>query len=213
MSLTTDTASVRGLNLGAPIRKTRRAIAKEQTAQKVLAAAEALFVEEGFEAATIREIAKRAGMSTGAVFASYEDKAHLLAAVLERHLDALREHLSEVRARRHGSPAVRIDDAFRFEYEAKHLALALLREKSVGFPDSEGVIRKHARHYQAALSLFVLDMVRSLSISSPVGEYDRHLIAALIVAAHHSNLQKLIAAEQFPNPEIRFGAMVEFLLR
>lgn len=55
----------------------RRQKAKARTREKVLTAAAALFEEVGYEKAVIRDIAKRAGMSTGAVFANFEDKAHL----------------------------------------------------------------------------------------------------------------------------------------
>ena len=49
-------------------------------------AARALFSERGYEAATIRDIAKGAGMSTGAVFANFQDKAELFEAVLAEDL-------------------------------------------------------------------------------------------------------------------------------
>jgi AcrR family transcriptional regulator len=55
----------------------RRQQAKARTRAKVLEAARVLFEAKGYDAATIREIAKGAGMSTGAVFANFEDKAHL----------------------------------------------------------------------------------------------------------------------------------------
>ena len=55
----------------------RRQQAKARTRAKVLEAARELFERDGFDKATIREIAKAAGMSTGAVFANFEDKAHL----------------------------------------------------------------------------------------------------------------------------------------
>lgn len=59
-------------------RLNRRQQAKAVTRQKVLDAARALFAAEGgYEAATIRSIAKAAGMSTGAVFASFDDKIAL----------------------------------------------------------------------------------------------------------------------------------------
>src|SRR3546814_6547492 len=54
---------------------TRRTLAKQQTRAKVLAAARRLFSEEGYEGATIRDIAAAAGMSTGAVFAT-RSEAH-----------------------------------------------------------------------------------------------------------------------------------------
>jgi len=56
---------------------TRRALAKLQTRNKVLAAARKLFSEHGYEGATIRDIAAAAGMSTGAVFANFSDKSDL----------------------------------------------------------------------------------------------------------------------------------------
>ncbi|MBV9509869.1 MAG: TetR/AcrR family transcriptional regulator [Caulobacteraceae bacterium] len=57
-------------------------MAKQQTRMKLLDAAHALFVERGYEAATVREIAAAANLSTGAVFASFNDKADLFNAVL-----------------------------------------------------------------------------------------------------------------------------------
>lgn len=56
---------------------TPRALAKAATRQRVLEAARLSFATKGYEASTIRDIAKLAGMSTGAVFASFEGKAAL----------------------------------------------------------------------------------------------------------------------------------------
>jgi len=87
-------------------RLNRRQAAKVRTRQKVLDAARALFAERGYEPATIRDIAKGAGMSTGAVFANFQDKAELFEAVLSEDLVRLAETLkaaaaaeSSVRAR------------------------------------------------------------------------------------------------------------------
>lgn len=49
-------------------------------------AARTLFSERGYDAATIRDIARGAGMSTGAVFANFQDKAELFEAVLTEDL-------------------------------------------------------------------------------------------------------------------------------
>ena len=59
----------------------KRKLAKAATRQKVLDAGRALFAAVGYEKATIRDIAARAGMSTGAVFANFEDKQALYVAV------------------------------------------------------------------------------------------------------------------------------------
>jgi AcrR family transcriptional regulator len=74
-------------------RLNRRQAAKVRTRQKVLDAARALFAERGYEPATIRDIAKGAGMSTGAVFANFQDKAELFEAVLAEDLARLAEAL------------------------------------------------------------------------------------------------------------------------
>jgi len=78
----------------APVPTNRRVLSKIRTRQKVLEAARELFTERGYEAATIRDIARRAGMSTGAVFASFQDKSDLFEAILmedfERVAEAMR---------------------------------------------------------------------------------------------------------------------------
>ena len=71
----------------APAKLNRRQAAKLRTRQKVLEAARALFAERGYEPATIRDIARAAGMSTGAVFANFQDKAELFEAVLGEEMD------------------------------------------------------------------------------------------------------------------------------
>lgn len=69
----------------------RRQAAKVRTRQKVLDAARSLFAQRGYEPATIRDIARGAGMSTGAVFASFQDKAELFEAVLTEDMAGLTE--------------------------------------------------------------------------------------------------------------------------
>ncbi len=74
----------------APVRApTRRALAKQQTRLKVLAAARRLFSEQGYEGATIRDIAAAAGMSTGAVFANFTDKSDLFREIMTDDMEAL----------------------------------------------------------------------------------------------------------------------------
>ncbi|MGA0544561.1 TetR/AcrR family transcriptional regulator [Brevundimonas sp. VNH65] len=74
-------------------RLNRRQAAKVRTRQKVLDAARDLFAERGYDPATIRDIAKGAGMSTGAVFANFQDKAELFETVLTEDMGRLAEVL------------------------------------------------------------------------------------------------------------------------
>jgi AcrR family transcriptional regulator len=55
------------------------------TRERVLDAAAAVFAEQGFEGARVAAIAKRAGLSVGAIYNHWDSKAELLAAVAERH--------------------------------------------------------------------------------------------------------------------------------
>src|SRR5690606_25195402 len=73
----------------APPRMNRRQAAKVRTRLKVLDAARTLFAERGYDAATIRDIAKGAGMSTGAVFANFQDKAELFETVFSEEMEGL----------------------------------------------------------------------------------------------------------------------------
>ena len=73
---------------------TRRALAKQQTRVKVLAAARRLFSEQGYEGATIRDIATAAGMSTGAVFANFTDKSDLFREIMMADLASLAEAMA-----------------------------------------------------------------------------------------------------------------------
>ncbi len=60
----------------------QRTLAKARSRQKILDAAKRLFAEKGYEAATIRDIATGAGMSTGAVFASFTGKADVFGQIV-----------------------------------------------------------------------------------------------------------------------------------
>ena len=76
-----------------------RAKSKERNRQKILDSAMALFRERGFEAATLRDIAKAAGLSTGALFANFADKNEIFITVVEaenaRVIRVMRESYDE----------------------------------------------------------------------------------------------------------------------
>ncbi|HEY2658523.1 MAG TPA: helix-turn-helix domain-containing protein [Caulobacteraceae bacterium] len=75
---------------------TRRAMAKQRTREKLLDAARRLFAERGYEAATVRDIAAAADLSTGAVFASFSDKADLFTEVIISDYQTLSDRMAEI---------------------------------------------------------------------------------------------------------------------
>ena len=96
-------------------RLNRRQAAKVRTRGKVLDAARTLFGERGYDAATIRDIAKGAGMSTGAVFANFQDKSELFEAVLAENLAGTLEAF-QAAATSDGRAAERLTSALSVGY-------------------------------------------------------------------------------------------------
>lgn len=84
----------------------QRALAKQRTREKILAAATELFAARGYEGATIRDIARSAGMSTGAVFASFTDKSDLFGEIVAQEHKALLAAMRAAAADKTGAAAV-----------------------------------------------------------------------------------------------------------
>lgn len=73
---------------------TGRALSKQRTREKILEAGRNLFNERGYEGATVRDIARAAGKSTGAVFASFADKAELFDEIVADDYRALEAEMA-----------------------------------------------------------------------------------------------------------------------
>ena len=118
---------------------TRRALAKQQTRAKVLAAARKLFSESGYEGATIRDIAAAAGMSTGAVFANFTDKSDLFREIMFTDIVTLAEAMREA-ANRGKTVEDALMRAFTVGYSFYKGQLPLARAAfSVSWSPEEGV--------------------------------------------------------------------------
>lgn len=95
----------------------QRLLSKLRTRAKVMAAARTLFSEHGYEAATIRDIARAAGMSTGAVFANFQDKSDLFEAVMSEDFERVAELLREKASANESEPvAQRLVSLFETAY-------------------------------------------------------------------------------------------------
>jgi AcrR family transcriptional regulator len=63
-----------------------RAQAKGQTRERLLEAARRVFVERGFHATTLDQVAEEAGHTKGAVYSAFESKADLFLAIFEERI-------------------------------------------------------------------------------------------------------------------------------
>lgn len=97
---------------------------KAKTRAAALAAARTLFARDGFEAATIRGIARQMKMSTGAIFANFPDKAALYAEAM-------------------GCPPVRDLPVYRAAPQLLAVAVALDGAWTESFPDGPDGSREY----------------------------------------------------------------------
>lgn len=100
---------------------------KEATRRRVLEAARALFDTIGYEDATIREIARQAGVSVGSVFTTFASKGEILSQVMQERLEPLYAELDRVMPHLRGPTVDRLRTMFaiHFNFETAHTRLFL----------------------------------------------------------------------------------------
>jgi AcrR family transcriptional regulator len=99
----------------------RRARAKVELRQKILDAARALFIEEGYEAVSMRKIAQRIEYSPTAIYLHFEDKQALFRAVCDETFERLARRLDRL-AVRDADPLTRLRDGLHayVDFALKH---------------------------------------------------------------------------------------------
>ena len=80
----------------------------EQTAERILDAAESLFAEHGYSGTTLRDVASEVGLQNPSLYNHFANKRALYAAVLERGLAPVLEALSEAVVDERGPDVERI---------------------------------------------------------------------------------------------------------
>ena len=79
-----------------PTKPRRRAVSDEEKSQRrddIVAAAKAVFARKGYQATTIADIAKEAGLAYGSIYWYFSSKDDLFHALMEAEEAALRAHL------------------------------------------------------------------------------------------------------------------------
>ncbi|MDR3513981.1 MAG: TetR/AcrR family transcriptional regulator [Caulobacteraceae bacterium] len=170
---------------------TRRALAKMRTRQRLLGAARRLFTTRGYEAATIRDIAAEADLSTGAVFASFSDKADLFNEVIIADCEALFQEMAEVG--NEGAPTDILLRLLSHGY-AMHLEHLPLTKAALGFSwirnlDQETRYRRSWRVILNRLSAVLAQGVERGELSS---DLDIPLTSEMILDAYLANFRRAI---------------------
>src|SRR5215470_988949 len=88
----------------------RQQLRTERTRGRLLEAAREVFLEQGYDAASIGEITERADLGAGTYYLHFRDKRTLYEALVRRELRALRTRWLEERAARNvnGEPWIEI---------------------------------------------------------------------------------------------------------
>jgi AcrR family transcriptional regulator len=144
----------------------RRERNKAERRRRIKQAARAVFAEKGFEAATTREIAARAGVANGTLFLYAPDKVDLLMMIVNDELDPLtRASLAVL------SPARALLDqlmeffADRYEYWARdpRLSRSLVREtfNHDGQNDAAGPETRRFHTHRARAKARIAEIVRA----------------------------------------------------
>ena len=171
---------------------TRRALAKQQTRAKVLSAARRLFSEQGYEGATIRDIAAAAGMSTGAVFANFTDKSDLFREIMLTDMVALAEAMAEGAAQGAG-PQDALKRVFVAGYRFYQTQLPLARAAfSVGWSPVDGPALRSAPQVKAMLDVITAQLRKGEESGELVAGAASELRAQMLFDAYLSNFDQAI---------------------
>jgi len=170
----------------------RRTQSKLRTRQKLLAAARDLFIDRGYEPATVRDIARAAGMSTGAVFANFQDKSDLFEAVQIDDCERAAERMREA-AGRDAPVANKLLNVFLANYGYYSNSLPLVRAMQARAwerpADEEGRARPALKALLATISDALRDAARRNEIRQ---DFDVRLISEMLWDAYLASLRRAI---------------------
>lgn len=132
----------------------RRRLPREERWEEILAVAEQVFCEVGYEAATVAEVARRAGVVEGNLYRYVKTKRELLAHVVSEwyshtnaELDRELEQIASVRSRMRFLIAAHL----RALRESPGLMRLIIRELRTSDTEFRAIVGKLNQHYTARL--------------------------------------------------------------
>jgi AcrR family transcriptional regulator len=199
-----------------PERRLSRSESKAATRARVLDAAETAFAAEGFGGASLDRIAEAAGLTRGAIYSSFRDKADLFAAVLDRRLARRSDEIADAIAA--AGDASGFVDALRSEAWADGSAdgavrWSMLYDEYRLFALRNPSASEHlARHERLERDLYA-EAIRHFNRQLPRSpDIDERLAAAMLLALDHG-LYRQHRIDPEDVSERAFADAVELLLR
>ena len=175
-----------------PVKLTRRALAKQRTRERVLSAARRLFSERGYEGATIRDIAQAAGMSTGAVFASFSDKSELFDEILTADYEVIYAQMAQA-ARTAGAVDEALLGLFGVAYSFHLDQLPLLRASiAVSWTRTEAAERRARADLKHIFRLIGEVTQRGIDQGQLKSDIDAKLLAEMTWDVYVANYRRAV---------------------
>ena len=179
-----------------------RAEQRDQTRARLLDAAEKVFVERGFHAASVDDVADEAGYSKGAVYSNFENKDELFLAVLERRVDsrALAIETGVSADQPIADQAVQAGNAFLevfLEQSQWSLLLMEFGTYAVRHPELRERYAARSRRMQTAMAGLIDKHLDALGLRAPVSSED--LATILFALGHGFLMAKLTEPDTVPD--------------
>ena len=196
-----------------PARRLTRAEAREQTRERLLAAAAQVFARRGFAAASVEEIAEAAGFSIGALYSNFGSKEDLFlqmsadyrARAVARAAQALQEHGT-------GTGAVAAElSRLLTEATDKDAALVLLYSEfwlyAMRNPDARPDLAEQLNAPRRALETLIGTALEQRDTAADVQASD----VAAVIAAMFDGLARQRLLNPAAVPDDLFGQAVKWL--
>jgi AcrR family transcriptional regulator len=180
-----------------------RALGRLERRARIAEAAEAVFREKGYEAAGLRLIAARAGVSVGTVFEFARDKRSLLLLVFGRNLEIFTQRAIATLDR----DAPLIDqlihiyrERYQFFLDDINVSLPLLHEISFFFQDDaatdpESPIAQYLEKRAAGRKAIVELVVAHQAAGRIDSRHDARDIASVIIAVHQVEMREWLGRQ------------------
>lgn len=173
-------------------RLTARDRQKLQTRARVVDAARALFAEKGYEQATIRDIAARAGVAPGSVFTTFQTKADLLLEIVFSRYLEIAEHLSAP-AVGGADPITQLREFARRAYTVELQEPRLLAETiAASWTWSSLSEQENRRRMAPLIGLMERVLTAHLASTRPMPPADVMLLADMVFAIYLRNFRQAL---------------------
>lgn len=189
--------------------RSRREERNEQTRRELIAAAAAVFARRGFPGASLEEIAREAGYTTGALYWHFKDKDELFLAVFEAYAHSRAADVAAVRAEAQGDLAERerayADDWMRRLDEDPEIVVLVLEFAAHAWrnPELQEPLAQRMAIVRDAVGRFLEEDARAEGVALPLPAAD--------VATALREMGVGLAPARLGDPGVRPGLFGDFV--